>query len=120
MNNTYPGSHRLKNPKDFNYLRNNPKRIVTPYFMIYFKSNRLNQNHSRLGISVSKKSGNAVARNKFKRFFRESFRQSSIKDKGLDLLIVVSKKFVDKKFHLSIEKMEKFKSELIQSFEKIA
>lgn len=48
--------------------------------------------HSRLGVSVSKKSGNAVIRNGLKRSVREWFRSSSLKEKNLDLLVVFNKK----------------------------
>ena len=43
---------------------------------------------SRLGLSVSKKSGNAVARNYWKRSIREAFRRSRAKlPVGIDLVV---------------------------------
>jgi len=47
-----------------------------------------NLGHSRLGLSVSRKVGNAVVRNRWKRAIREAFRRQ--KDRipsGLDLLV---------------------------------
>jgi len=51
-----------------------------------FLSNELN--HARLGMAVSRKYGNAVQRNRFKRQIRDTFRQHAIRSLGIDLLIV--------------------------------
>jgi ribonuclease P protein component len=45
--------------------------------------------HTRLGLSVSRKVGNAVVRNRWKRLIRESFRISGRRlPKGVDLVII--------------------------------
>lgn len=45
---------------------------------------------TRMGISVSKKVGNAVKRNRIKRKIREAFRISGKKNNSLDFLVTVS------------------------------
>ena len=45
---------------------------VTPEFIMYYRKNRLDTN--RLGITVSKKIGHAVERNRAKRVIREAYR----------------------------------------------
>lgn len=90
MNCSFSKEQRLLNSKDFDYLRGGAERISTPFLRFYFKKSALNSSHSRLGLSVSKKSGNAVHRNIIKRKLREYFRQSRWRDEGLDILIVAS------------------------------
>lgn len=98
--NKFPKSHRLLSKEDFNYLRYKANRINTPYLRFIFKSSRLNC-HCKIGLSVSKKVGNAVQRNFVKRFLRESFRNSDLKNENLDLLIVVSSRLKEKFSSLS-------------------
>ncbi len=49
------------------------KSVANRQFVIYTKTNK-DLEHFRLGISVSKKLGNAVVRNKIKRAIRENFK----------------------------------------------
>lgn len=53
---------------------------------IIYRSNRLG--YSRLGLAVSRKYGNAVHRNAFKRQLRELFRLSDCHALGVDLLAI--------------------------------
>ncbi len=83
--------YKLLNSQDFSYLRSGSKQFACPSFKVYFKKSQFNLEHSRLGISVTKKVGNAVRRNRTKRIIREFFRTESVfRAKGLDFLVVVS------------------------------
>ncbi len=53
-------------------------------------------NFSRIGITVSKKNGNAVRRNYIKRFLREFFRLNKNKFINHDFIIIVRKTFCKK------------------------
>lgn len=92
MSHSFPKAARLLKPGDFSYLRNSPKKIVTKSLIVFYKNSKTEDSFSRLGISVSKKAGNAVKRNRFKRLLREQFRQSEVKLGGLDLMAVVKNK----------------------------
>lgn len=51
-------------------------KLHTPHFILLLADNTAG--NSRLGLTVSKKVGNAVIRNRIKRFIREFFRQQKI------------------------------------------
>jgi ribonuclease P protein component len=69
------------------------KSSVTPYFVLYTMKNRAGTN--RLGITATKKIGNAVQRNRAKRVIKEANRLSEEKFPGnLDIVIVARTKSV--------------------------
>ncbi len=82
---SFQKSKRLLNKNDFLGLRQESRFLVSGLLLCYFKKNNLNT--SRLGIAVSKKYGNAVMRNQFKRHIRENFRKSEFKD-TYDFLVI--------------------------------
>ena len=61
----------LKRP-DFLRLSKYGKKISDKHFVATYCPGQFE--HTRLGLTVSKKVGNAAARNRIKRFFREHFR----------------------------------------------
>ena len=77
----------IKENKTFNILYKYGKSVVTKYFVIYYKENKISK--SRLGITVSKKIGTSVKRNRAKRLIRESIRLINNKIyEGHDIIIV--------------------------------
>lgn len=62
----------IKDNKTFKILYNRGSSVVSKQVIIYFKKNNLGIN--RYGITVSKKIGGAVQRNRAKRLIRESYR----------------------------------------------
>lgn len=64
---------RLRKRCDFERLSKVGDRINSDYFLIIYTKNGLGR--SRLGITVSKRVGRAVMRNRLKRLVREHFRQ---------------------------------------------
>jgi ribonuclease P protein component len=113
--NSYPKNNRLISKDDFQYLRSGSRRLSSFFTTIYYKSSKNQGAQSRLGISVSKKNGNAVLRNRLKRITREFFRQSKLKNDGKDVLVVIHR---DK--NMSYEKFEKsYLREIESNFQKI-
>lgn len=72
---------------DFRRAYAKGKSFVGPLAVTYVRKNRVGV--SRLGITTSKKIGNAVQRNRSRRVLREAFRQLAPRVKeGYDLVLV--------------------------------
>jgi len=71
----FPKDYRLRKRYEFEYLKNNGERIQNHLFILNYAQNST-VNASRLGITVTKKTGNAVVRNRIKRLVRETFRKN--------------------------------------------
>lgn len=70
------------------------KRVLrNSCFIIYKDENRMG--HGRVGISVSKKLGNAVTRNKIKRQLRMMIQECFHFDEEVDYIVIVRKRFLD-------------------------
>lgn len=64
----------LKSNSDFRRLYNRGKAVTDPALVVYYSKNRAGI--CRIGITTSKKIGNAVERNRSRRVIREAFRQA--------------------------------------------
>lgn len=96
-------SYRVKKNKEFQHILKYGKSFANRELVIYYKEKPL-QKHFRIGISVGKKLGNAVVRNKLKRYIREVFNQ--IEDAVIpevDIIIIVRKPSI----HLPFSQMKK-------------
>ena len=80
----------VKNNREFNNIIKNGKYKKNNEFVIYYLDNDLD--HSRFGISVSKKIGNAVTRNYYKRIIRNiCHKNKNLYSKGKDYIIIMRK-----------------------------
>lgn len=68
---TFPKSERLLKRWEFQNVYINGKKLQGNYITVFVLSN---QPKRKLGISISKKTGNAVIRNRAKRLIREVYR----------------------------------------------
>jgi ribonuclease P protein component len=77
----------IRRSRDFRKVYDRRRSASDSRLLIYGCENELP--HSRLGLSVSRKVGNAVVRNRIRRLYREAFRltRSEI-PKGLDLVLI--------------------------------
>jgi len=86
-NQRFPKSHRLKSPAEFRRVFERRQSATNGRITVCGCLNDLD--HPRLGVSVSRKVGGAVIRNRWKRMLREAFRMSREKlPNGVDLVIV--------------------------------
>lgn len=83
---------RLLNKDDFSYLKKGSRRFFIGNLIFFYKKSKNDKDLTRIGLSVSKKVGNAVVRNRLKRVLRETFRKSQYKHLSVDLLVVVNPK----------------------------
>ena len=78
------------NRADFVKLNRSGKRLYTKHFTLIIKQN--GQGVTRLGVTVSKKTANAVKRNRVKRLIREHFRLNKEQfPRGYDIVIIAKK-----------------------------
>lgn len=71
----FPHRVRIVRSADYRKLYREGRKIHSERFVLFGLKNKLG--HPRLGLTVSRKVGGAVVRNRVKRLFREIFRRSS-------------------------------------------
>lgn len=91
--------YRIKSNKDFQLIFKNGRSFANRQFIVYLYENN-SVNHFRLGLSVSKKIGNAVTRNQIKRYVRQAFLelQNDIDAKN-DYIVIARKPVRDMNYH---------------------
>ena len=97
----------LAKRRDFELVFKKGLSSASKYLVIYARPNELNWN--RLGLSVSKKTGKAVARNRIKRLLREAMRKV-LGDflQHYDFVIVAKKTAAEGKLENFIRETERF------------
>src|SRR5260221_12703123 len=72
---SFVAADRLHRSAEFLRLQRNGVRFQSPHFVLYAGSLDHQPERSRLGVTVSRRIGNAVVRNRVKRRVREFFRK---------------------------------------------
>lgn len=82
-------TYRVKRDKDFRLIFGQGKNAANRKFVVYHLNT--NQNHFRVGLSVSKKLGNAVTRNAIKRKLRHVLMEVRNDLKTEDFVLIARK-----------------------------
>lgn len=91
--------YRIKKNEEFARVFNEGKSVANRQFVLYMLEKK-GQSHFRLGLSVSKRIGNAVTRNRIKRVIRELFQDfEEGLNQELDYVVIARKPTADMDFH---------------------
>ncbi|BDB03495.1 ribonuclease P protein component [Clostridium botulinum] len=90
--------NKIRKNKEFRHVYRRGKSYSNKLLVLYVCKNRYNIN--RLGVSVSKKVGKSVVRNRVKRLIKESYRLNLDKDmkQGYDLVFIARNSSNDKDY----------------------
>lgn len=90
---------RIKDNKQFQEVFKEGKSFANRQLVIYFLE-KPEQKHFRIGLSVGTKIGNAVTRNRIKRYLRESFRSLETQIlPTLDIVIIARQPTKNMSYH---------------------
>ncbi|HFI0055801.1 TPA: ribonuclease P protein component [Streptococcus suis] len=94
-------SYRVKRERDFNDIFSKGHNVANRRFVVYRLANQ--KEHFRVGLSVSKKLGNAVTRNKIKRRLRHVLLELK-KDIQAEDFVIIARKGVEELTYQEIKK----------------
>jgi ribonuclease P protein component len=82
--------YRIKDNKEFQYVFKKGKSFANRQLVVYYIKKQ-EQHHFRIGLSVGKKIGNAVTRNRIKRYLRQAFHELEEKVSPVHDIIVIAR-----------------------------
>ena len=104
--------YSLKRNEEIAKIVRKRRFIKNEAFVLYYQPND-EIGHSRVCISVSKKNGNAVVRNKIKRQIREMVTAIFDFQKSYDYVLIVRNAFLENNFSSNKEKLNELYLKLI-------
>lgn len=90
-------TYRVKRAQDFQAIFDHGKSVANRRFVVYHLES--SQKHFRVGLSVSKKLGNAVTRNRVKRKLRHVLMALTPDLKHQDFVVIARKGVEDLDYH---------------------
>ncbi len=105
MSLTWPRERRITRRAEYTACYNGGERRFTKYFVVFARIPHTTGS-GRLGLAVTKKCGNAVARNRIKRVLRSFFRLHQHEMPPLDIVVTPKRHLRADKFSLSLAETE--------------
>ena len=106
-----PRTERLRKRAGFQAVQNRGRKHHTEHFLVFVLAHPSQEGHPRpprLGVTVSRKVGGSVQRNRVKRLVREAFRRTkSLFPRGVDVVFVAKKQAVGATFEQVSGEIEK-------------
>ena len=96
--------YRVKTHQDFQKVIHDNKKVSNQVFVLYYKKNEFD--YARVGISASKKLGNAVVRSRIRRQVRVLAKELFDFEKNKDYVIIVRKKYLDNTYQQNYEELK--------------
>ena len=96
--------YRIQSSREFTSIMKYKKFYVSPSLVLYVKPRA--EEHSRVGISVGKKVGGAVERNKVKRQVRMMVQEIFNFDENFDTIILIRDIFVKESYNTNKKHLE--------------
>ena len=98
---TFSRCCRIIRSSDYRRIKDEGQRYHTANFVVIIKPGQLKK---RLGLTVSRKVGNAVCRNRLKRWIREHFRKHQWDNKSALDISVIAKQQAGSLSHLQVDR----------------
>ncbi len=102
---TWPRERRITRRAEYTACYDGGQRRFTKYFIVFTYASGATD-HGRLGLAVTKKNGNAVARNRIKRVLRSFFRLYQQEMPALDIVVTPKRHLRAEKFNLALAERE--------------
>lgn len=95
---------RITSTREFQSIIDNKEFVSNKCFVLYYQDPKAN--NSRVGITVSKRMGNAVVRNKIKRQVRMMFHEYLKQDFKKDVICIVRQGYAQNDFQTNKKELE--------------
>ena len=105
MSLTWPRERRITRRAEYTACYNGGERLFTKYFVVFARSSGTS-GAGRLGLAVTKKCGNAGARNRIKGVLRAFFRLHQDEMPPMDIVVTPKKHLRADKFGLGLAEAE--------------
>ena len=108
--------YRVKKNEDFSLIIKEKQSLANRSFIIYYRKN--DYPNARVGISVSKKLGKAVVRNKIKRQVRMMVQQTIDFEKSYDYIVIIRNKYLKLDFNSNLNELQYLYKKILKRMEK--